>query len=156
MDNDKSKQGKPVSFAGRWLDVYPIEALAESRGKNRMLLITNHRFDEVRSLLEERGLLEGMEYWYFTPVLEALLEDQAMRHEIPEDCRLTSEPVIPKVIHYCWFGRNPLPDRYQKWMESWSKFCPDYEIKEWNEDNYDITKNDYMREAYESKKWEFI
>lgn len=156
VDDDRSKQGKPVSFAGRQLDVYPIEALTESRGKNRMLLITNYRFDKARKFLEERGLLEGMEYWYLSLVLGALLEDWAVRQEIPEDCRMTPEPVIPKVIHYCWFGRNPLPDRYQKWMESWRRFCPDYEIKEWNEDNYDITKNDYMREAYESKKWGFV
>lgn len=156
VDNDESKQGKSVSFAGRRLDVYPIGALTESRGRNRILLITNCRFDEVREFLAERGLLEGMEFSCLSHVLGALWEARAMHREIPEDCRLTAEPVIPKVIHYCWFGRNPLPDRYKKWMESWRRFCPDYEIKEWNEGNYDVTKNEYMREAYESKKWGFV
>ena len=64
--------------------------------------------------------------------------------------------MIPKIIHYCWFGGNPLPDEYKKYMESWRKFCPDYEIIEWNESNYDVTKNKYMHEAYEAKKWAFV
>ena len=46
--------------------------------------------------------------------------------------------MIPKVIHYCWFGRNPLPESAVKCIESWRKFMPDYEIKEWNEDNFDV------------------
>lgn len=64
--------------------------------------------------------------------------------------------MIPKVIHYCWFGGNPLPPLAKKCIESWKKFCPDYEIKEWNEDNFDLNYNDYVREAYEAKKWAFI
>ena len=63
---------------------------------------------------------------------------------------------IPKIIHYCWFGKNPLPSEYKKYIESWKKFCPDYEIKEWNEDNFDINSNIYMKEAYEAKKWAFV
>lgn len=46
--------------------------------------------------------------------------------------------MIPKIIHYCWFGRNPIPAEYQRYIESWKRFLPDYEIKEWNEDNFDV------------------
>lgn len=63
---------------------------------------------------------------------------------------------IPKVIHYCWFGKNPLPETAQKCIESWKKYFPDYEIKEWNEDNFDINACDYIREAYQAKKWAFV
>lgn len=63
---------------------------------------------------------------------------------------------IPKVIHYCWFGGNPLPELAIKCIESWKKFCPDYEIKEWNESNYDVNKCAYVKEAYEAKKWAFV
>ena len=52
---------------------------------------------------------------------------------------------IPKTIHYCWFGRNPLPSLAIKCIASWKKYLPDYEIKEWNEDNFDITKSDLVR-----------
>ena len=63
---------------------------------------------------------------------------------------------IPKVIHYCWFGRNPLPEMAIKCIESWKKFLPDYEIKEWNEDNFDIRINPYVEEAYHMKKYAFV
>ena len=64
--------------------------------------------------------------------------------------------MIPKVIHYCWFGNGEKSESVLKCIESWRKFCPDYEIKEWNETNYDVTKNKYMREAYEEKRWGFV
>lgn len=65
--------------------------------------------------------------------------------------------MIPKKIHYCWFGGNPLPELAVKCIESWKKYCPDYEIIEWNEKNYDIkNKCEYVREAYEVKKWAFV
>lgn len=63
---------------------------------------------------------------------------------------------IPKKIHYCWFGKNSMPDLALKCIESWKKFCPDYEIIEWNEDNFDYRKNRYAREAYEMGKWAFV
>ena len=64
--------------------------------------------------------------------------------------------MIPKIIHYCWFGGNSLPLNYQSYMESWKKNLPDYEIKCWNEDNFDVTQNLYCKEAYEHKKWAFV
>ena len=64
--------------------------------------------------------------------------------------------MIPKTIHYCWFGGNPLPRSAQKCISSWRKFFPDYEIKEWNEGNYDISKIPYIRQAYEAKKYAFV
>lgn len=64
--------------------------------------------------------------------------------------------MIPKIIHYCWFGRNPLPDSAQKCIASWRKFLPDYEVKEWNEDNFDVNIIPYTQEAYEAKKYAFV
>lgn len=64
--------------------------------------------------------------------------------------------MIPKIIHYCWVGGNPLPDDAKKCIASWKKFCPDFEIKEWNESNYDFTKSKRMKEAYDNKKWGFV
>lgn len=64
--------------------------------------------------------------------------------------------MIPKKIHYCWFGRGQKSELILRCIESWKKYCPDYEIIEWNEDNLDITQCDYAREAYEEKKWAFV
>ena len=64
--------------------------------------------------------------------------------------------MIPKVVHYCWFGGNQLPDDAKKCIESWRKFFPEYEIKEWNERNFDVNCCDYVKEAYAAKKWAFV
>ena len=64
--------------------------------------------------------------------------------------------MIPKKIHYCWFGGKEKPEDVTRYIASWEKYCPDYEIKEWNESNFDIHENDYCSEAYEAKKWAFV
>ena len=64
--------------------------------------------------------------------------------------------MIPKIIHYCWFGNKPLPALAIKCIDSWRKFLPDYEIKEWNEENFDINIIRYTKEAYEAKKYAFV
>lgn len=64
--------------------------------------------------------------------------------------------MIPKVIHYCWFGGNPLPKSAEKCIASWKKFFPDYEIKQWNESNYNVNKTTYTAQAYKMKKYAFV
>ena len=65
--------------------------------------------------------------------------------------------MIPKTIHYCWFGRNPKPKLAENCIKSWRKHCRGYQIIEWNEDNYDLSKAPlYVRQAYEAKKWAFV
>ncbi len=63
---------------------------------------------------------------------------------------------IPKVIHYCWFGGNPLPKLAVKCIESWKKFLPDYEIKRWDESNFDVNIIPYTQQAYKAKKYAFV
>lgn len=64
--------------------------------------------------------------------------------------------MIPKTIHYCWFGRGEKPRLAQKCIASWRKYCPDYEIIEWNEDNFDLDRNAYTRWCYDNRKWAFL
>lgn len=64
--------------------------------------------------------------------------------------------MIPKKIHYCWFGRNPKPKLAEKCIASWKKYCPDYEIIEWNEENFDIDKYPYARYCLDNQKYAFL
>ena len=64
--------------------------------------------------------------------------------------------MIPKIIHYCWLGRKPLTPLAKKCVESWQRLMPDYEIKRWDESNYDFQKNKFMANAYRQKKWGFV
>ncbi len=61
-----------------------------------------------------------------------------------------------KIIHYCWFGDRPIDDLGNRCIESWKKYCPGYEIKLWNESNFDLSCCDYVRQAAEEKQWAFV
>ena len=64
--------------------------------------------------------------------------------------------MIPRIIHYCWFGRSPMPELALKCIDSWHQHMPDWEYKLWNEDNFDINQNTYAKEAYEAGKFAFV
>lgn len=73
-----------------------------------------------------------------------------------ESQEMREKNMIPKKIHYCWFGRGEKPKLAKKCIASWKKYCPDYEIIEWNEDNFDINMNGYTKMCYEQKKYAFL
>lgn len=85
-----------------------------------------------------------------------------MHNKIQEECIakqryiIESMEKIPHIIHYCWFGKNPKSELVLKCMESWRKYLPGYEIREWNEENYDVTQVGFVKEAYENQKWAFV
>lgn len=64
--------------------------------------------------------------------------------------------MIPKIIHYCWFGCSDMPQQAKNCIASWHEFMPDWEYKLWNEDNFDIKQNAYTKEAYEARKFAFV
>ena len=64
--------------------------------------------------------------------------------------------MIPKVIHYCWFGGKPLPELARRCLASWQKFLPDYTIKQWNEQNYDVTQVPFVKDAYEAGNYSYV
>lgn len=64
--------------------------------------------------------------------------------------------MIPKTIHYCWFGLGDMPEQAQRCIASWHEHMPDYEFRHWNEDNFDLGMNAYAKEAYEARKFAFV
>lgn len=64
--------------------------------------------------------------------------------------------MIPKIIHYCWFGGKPLPENVKAYIQTWKENFPDFEIKQWDESNFDINYNLYTRQAYFAKKYAFV
>ena len=104
--------------------------------------------------------------------IAALLRDPARMQQLSENCAkrdytnsaevekiyalMEDCPMIPKIIHYCWFGRGEKPELAKKCIASWKKFCPDFEIREWNEDNCDYLAMPFMAEAYAAKKYAFV
>ena len=64
--------------------------------------------------------------------------------------------MIPKIIHYCWFGNKNKPAIFESCIKSWKKYCPDYKIIEWNEKNFDVNQNRFMKEALSKKQFAFV
>ena len=157
VDNDAAKWGKNRELLGHRLCIHSLhDAIALAQEKSVLFMIT---------IVDFRGIWEQL---YVIPELDhsgvvvpAFMEEREMfwkqdhgwfEFDIHHDKRYA----IPKVIHYCWFGRKPIPERNRIWMESWRRLCPDFEIKEWNETNYDVRKISYMAEAYDAGKWGFV
>lgn len=154
VDADPYKQGRYIRVGGSCYEIKEPEALKAygSREKNLMLLITNSHFESVVKALDEFVELDGAEAC-IVPVVQIRELKKAAN---PAPVKRSKDPLIPKVIHYCWFSGKEMPEGFQRCIESWKKYCPDYEIKRWDESNYDVGKNPYMKQAYEHKKWGFV
>ena len=139
---------------GHHVEVMSIDEMQAHLSHRDIVVVTTLYLSEVMNQLEGNTHENLVVFYGFLidNYCDTLLRDGEMDVSIVNDASFS----IPKVIHYCWFGRGGIPDRYRIWMESWKKYCPDYEIIEWNEDSYDITKNDYMMQAYEAKRWGFV
>lgn len=98
--------------------------------------------------LDKEDSLDGLETYVVSLITE---------YYTPQEFEFTKgAQKIPKKIHYCWFGGKEIPDRLKIYMETWGRFCPDYDIIRWDESNYDISKNQYMYEAYRVGKYGFV
>lgn len=64
--------------------------------------------------------------------------------------------MIPKIIHYCWFGENPKSDEIKQCIKSWQEKCPDFTIKEWNEKNFNVSSFPFTKKMYAEKRWAFV
>lgn len=140
------------------IDVLSPEALFTSQSDHTILLIscggTNgiSIYDQLLEMTE----LKNMEC-YFLVHLRANERNRLIYNDSAKAiARPNARHVIPKKIHYCWVGGNPMPKNNLKCIDSWKKHCSDYEIVQWNEHNYDFNKNAYMSEAYQAKRWGFV
>lgn len=151
VDNDRLKWKSSISVKNSEIRIMSPDCL-EAKAEDAALLLGISRFTEV--LRQAEAILGGKEMdCYILPML--LAHNYCMKKS--EGCAIyTKEPLIPKKLHYMWLGKKPIPAPIQKCIDSWKVFCPDYEIIEWNEDNYDIGKNPYMKEAYEAKAYGFV
>ncbi len=152
IDNNPAKQGKDILLISKAVPVYSLEYLGQLQEGSFVLVITNGDFYPVLEQLETLPYMKEIEV-YLAAVMQ-LAEN--VENVIPGIYRCSDKPLIPKVIHYCWFGECQLPDNLQKCIDSWRTHCPDYEIVRWDESNYDIQKYTYTKQAYETKKWGFI
>ena len=145
IDNDEKKNG---TFSNGF-QVYSLNEFMKQDNRNIVVFITSSLYycDIIRQL-DLIDFFDGIDCY-----IDAWNKNKL---ETPSYSLLEGSQKIPKIIHYCWFGGNAIPVHLQKCIDSWKKFCPDYEIIRWDESNYDVSKNRYMLQAYENKKWGFV
>jgi mannosyltransferase OCH1-like enzyme len=151
IDNDREKNDKILEVSGKKYHIYSIEKLMNLNDNYVLIITVGYAYTfEICEQLAQIEILKGIDCY-----MSCTLYQTPLPYEMPRILP-GSEMKIPKKIHYCWFSGEEIPDENKRWIESWSKFCPDYEILLWNTENYDVTKNRYMYEAYKEKKWAFV
>lgn len=156
VDNNILKCGTKKMYKNKEYIILSVEQMCERITAEDILIITSMDLENILMQLNSYKILDLYNCYFYRTIVNQYFYEKAITTKMPNNLKFFAVKQIPKVIHYCWFGGNPLPDRYKKWMSSWRKYCPDYEIIEWNESNYDISKNKYMKQAYDAKKWSFV
>lgn len=152
VDNSSTKWGKPLRINDVQFVVESPEKMMPKITEDTVLLITSSYFAMMIEQLDHIKELDHTEC-YVAPIMHITNTNQKKA-----DIRkyAVQQQNIPKVIHYCWFGKKEIPERNRRYMESWKRYCPDYEIVEWNETNYDVHKNQYMGQAYDAGKYGYV
>ena len=159
IDNNSDKWDKIKLTESQQTKILAPHRLPSILSDKSVILITTSGVAgiEIFRQLEEMNLPENLSIFWSLFILNEVESWKSLFYSpLPKDLKITKEPLIPKIIHYCWVGGNPMPKQYQEYIDGWKRLCPDYEIICWNEKNYDIEKNQYMKQAYEAKKWGFV
>ena len=151
IDNDKSKWGKYIWISGNKVRINSPQYLNQC-SSNTIILINISRYAEVKEQLEHMECTKDM-IAYIMPMMCI----HNMCSEASKGVAIKVEkPLIPKKIHYMWLGGKNIPNNLCKCIDSWKKYCSDYEIIQWNENNYDVSKHIYMKQAYENGAYGFV
>ena len=151
IDNDSSKWGERICHKNTEFLIKSVDYLNEC-GDNTVIMVNISRYFDVLRQLEAMECTDNMD----CILMGMMCVYNFCSSESFGETVLTNIPVIPKKLHYMWLGGKPIPDTLKKCIDSWIKYCPDYEIIEWNEDNYDVSKHLYMKQAYENKAYGFV
>lgn len=150
-DSDSRKWGTTMKYGLHEYPLVSIDNLASYVDGETLLLICALKVNEIVEQLNQISFLKSLTYTSLVDIAER----QLLVSDYDFIVRESDTPIIPKKIHYCWLGKE-MPDYQKKLIERWHEVCPEYEIIEWNDTNYDFTKNAYMRQAYENEVWGFV
>lgn len=151
VDNSFHKIGKSKDYQDKQYKIISVDEMVRIIRDGVVLITCSDIVGVINQLNEICELNHVMCY-----IMSLLLSNQFYKSAYIGNLRINEDMRIPKKIHYCWFGKNPIPEKNLACIETWKKYCPDYDIIEWNEENYDYTKIRYMYEAYVNRKWGFV
>ncbi len=139
--------GKEFEYGGINIPLKPIADIGLIDPDKFVIMITPLVYDEIFEELNSHSSFNGVDCYIYP-----IMRDTGPMHSFPQVAD-GAKVRIPKRINYVWFGGGKMSDLNKRCIESWKKFCPEYEIVLFNEDNYDVTKLPFMYEAYKARKW---
>lgn len=148
---DNGKWGGTIQGFLREYEIISMDEACNALVQNDFILISSIHYLEIEKQILQ--FLDGKDIFYTSTT--DISREQLVVSDYEGVVRESESQLIPKKIHYAWFG-GEMPDKMKRNIESWHRFCPDYEIKKWSDDNYDVTKNTYMHQAYQNKVWGFV
>lgn len=149
FENDISKVGRVLNVENYEYTVYSVKEILKNNNIN--IIITCMHSEDIIKQLEIIKTDCSIRLISLERVADKQLQYSSYKCVMKEK----ENPIIPKKIHYAWFG-GKMPDNLKRNIDGWHKICPEYEIVEWNDSNYDVTKNEYMMEAYDSQIFGFV
>lgn len=151
IDNDKTKWGSTIGICGKNRKIYSPDII-KNFPKNITILITISRYYSAFEQLEHMEETEKLSCYLIPMMCVRDFHNDGGKGVI----KTANSQIIPKTIHYMWLGGRPLPDKLERCIDSWKKYCPDYEIIRWDESNYDVHKNKFVAQAYDNKRYGFV
>jgi len=156
IDNNSKLWGTSIVILGKEIPIYSFAQGKKYILLEDMVLITARAFNEIYEQLQRDITLKEKRLSIYYDLEVKQYDVDYKKNIAPMNLRIADRIVIPKRIYYCWFGGHKIPAQYREWMGSWKKFCPDYDIIQIDESNYDVRKNQYISEAYDAQKWGFV
>lgn len=153
VDNNEAKWGQSVLLDNIMYTIISPQQMIENIKKQDKILIMSIHYDEIVNQLDSISKLNDIDCYILDYIYA--FNDGSINMDYYERCK-GNIYYIPPVIHYCWFGRKPIPDEYMQYINTWGEMCPDYDIIQWDESNYDVYKHPYIARAYNEKKWAFV
>lgn len=144
---DNYKNGTTIDYQGTVYKVLKVDEISAYCTAFHSIIVTTMYCEDIVKQLNDLCLSNDIKV-YLYPVMSRRVDEYKMP--------TASGNKIPKIIHWMWVGGGQIPEKNKRCIESWYKFCPDYEIKCWTEKEYDVTRCKYMMQAYEKKKWGFV
>lgn len=151
VDNDKTRWNTYVEMCGKNIEICSPDKLKMLDGNITVLIAASRYFN----IFEQISNIQGTEN-YSCYIIPVLCINSFKSNSGKGVIRKSDIQLIPKKIHYMWLGGTNIPERLQICLDSWKKYCPDYEIIRWDESNYDVHKNKFMAQAYDNKKYGFV
>ncbi|WAJ24095.1 glycosyltransferase family 32 protein [Lacrimispora xylanolytica] len=152
IDNDSERWGENFVVGDKSYPIISPDELLEKADSSYYILIC---CADVYGVCQQ---LDNIKKLSDTPVViwQLVLSKEYDNNVYQGEFKKVNNPIIPKKIHYCWFGGKEIPEKLKKYMDSWKLFCPEYQIIRWDENNYDVNKNIYMKQAYETGNMGFV